>query len=331
MNILIAGVGGFIGSNLAADFLKEGHSVWGIDNFSTGTPCNLDQFEGNEKFTFKECGVETSEFLDFSRDAGVKFDLVFDLACPTGVPNIEYLGEEMLMACSVGIHNALKIASENNAKFLYTSSSEIYGDPEVSVQSESYAGNVDPLGWRANYEEGKRFGETWVSLYSKKYNLDAKIVRLFNVYGPNMSVADFRVIPKFSTQALSGEPITVHGDGLQERTLCYVDDLVSGLKLVIEKGKAGEVYNLGSDKSMTMLELAKEVIKIANSNSEIIFTPRASHDHQSRMPNLEKVKSLGWEQKIGLKEGLEKTLEYFSKKLPVQNKKENLTSSDMLV
>jgi len=317
MNILIAGVGGFIGSNLCNHFLEKGHSVWGVDNFSTGSRSNLDNFTDNKNFSFRECGIETDEFLDFCRNSGVVFDRVFDLACPTGVPNIEILGEEMLMACSVGMHNMLKIASENNAKFLYTSSSEVYGDPEVFPQAEDYTGNVDPIGWRANYEEGKRFGETWVSLYAKKYKLDAKIVRLFNVYGPNMSIVDFRVVPKFATQSLEGEDITVHGDGSQERTLCFVDDLVSGLVTVIEKGEVGEVYNLGGDESMTMLELANKIIDLTKSKSKVIFTPRAKHDHQSRMPNLSKVRSLGWEQKVDLETGLKKTLSYFKDKLSV--------------
>lgn len=315
MNILVAGGAGFIGSNLCTKLIHDGNSVWAVDNFSTGTRSNIDHLRANKKFTFKECGIESVEFVEFCKNANIKFDYVFDLACPTGVPNIETLGEEMLEACSVGIRNILRVAHEHNARFLFTSSSEVYGDPAISPQAEEYTGNVDPIGWRANYEEGKRFGETWVTLFVKKYKLNASIVRLFNVYGPNMALSDFRVVPRFAVQAISGDPLTVHGQGTQERTMCYVDDILHGFMLVMEKGKSGEVYNLGSDQSISMLALAEKIIEATDSKSEIIFTPRATHDHESRMPDLSKIHALGWKQTISLEDGLKKTLEYFKEQL----------------
>ncbi len=321
MNILVAGGGGFIGSNLCAKLLNQGHRVWAIDCFHTGEPSNLESLLDNPNFVFGEVGIETPAFMEFCKNAGVKFDRVYDLACPTGVPNIETLGEEMLDACSTGTKQALIVAREHNARFLLTSSSEIYGDPQMHPQPEHYSGNVDPLGWRANYEEGKRFAETTAALFAKKYGVQATMVRLFNVYGPKMALRDFRVIPRFAVQALKHEPVTVHGDGLQRRTLCYVDDLLEGLELVMENGKPAEVYNLGSDQEITMLKLAQTLIAAANSKSELIFVPRATHDHESRMPVLTKVQSLGWKQKIPLDMGLSLTLEDFKARLAKQTLK----------
>ena len=315
MNILIAGAAGFLGSNLTERLLKDGHKVWAVDNFSTGNKANLESFKDNPNFIFAECGIETEDFLKFCSDQGVKFDQVFDLACPTGVPNIEILGDEMLEACSNGTKNILRIARDHNAKFIFTSSSEVYGEPEVPIQSESYTGNVDPIGWRANYEEGKRFSEALIMHFVRKYDLDARIVRLFNVYGPKMSLEDYRVIPRFVTQALNNQNLTVHGEGLQSRTMCFVDDLGSGLITVINKGSRGEAYNLGSDKSITMLDFAKRIISLTGSKSEIVFVPRAEHDHNSRMPALEKARAVGWDYRVDLDTGLEMTIADFKKRL----------------
>jgi nucleoside-diphosphate-sugar epimerase len=314
MNILVAGAAGFIGSNLCKRLLGEGHTVYAADNFLTGERENIALLSENPHFTFFEGGIETEAFMKFIQGAGVTFDRVYDLACPTGVPNIETLGEEMLVACSDGTRNMLRIAHEHNARFLVTSSSEIYGAPLVSPQSEGYAGNVDPIGWRANYEEGKRFAETWTELYVRKYGLKAVIVRLFNTYGPQMSAADFRVIPRFATQALAGKDLTVHGEGAQTRTLCYIDDTLAGICLAMEKGEAGEAYNIGGDEPITMRSLAELIIDASGTSSVLTFTPRAAHDHESRMPLLEKIRALGWKQTIGLEEGIAHTLVYFKNK-----------------
>ena len=327
MNILIAGAAGFIGSNLSDKLLKDGHKVWAVDNFTTGKSENLESFKDNKNFIFAECGVETEDFLKFCSDQRVKFDQIFDLACPTGVPNIEILGDEMLEACSNGTKNILRVAHEPNARFLFTSSSEIYGEPEVPVQSENYTGNVDPIGWRANYEEGKRFSETLIMHAVRKHKLNARIVRLFNVYGPNMALGDFRVIPTFITQALVNKPLTVHGAGTQIRTMCFVDDLINGLILVMEKGIAGEAYNLGSDKAISMLDLAKEIILATESESDITFIPRAEHDHNSRMPVLDKVRALGWDYKVDLRTGLGITIDNFRKRITAYDVKYSIDES----
>ena len=197
--------------------------------------------------------------------------------------------------------------SITKAKLLFTSSSEVYGDPQVFPQTESYTGNVDPIGIRSPYEEGKRFSESLIQMYVRKYNVDAKIVRVFNTYGPSMSSNETRVVAKFLSQALQGKLLTVEGKGLQTRTFCYIDDLVNGLLMIIKKGKKGEVYNLGSDKEVRIIDLAKLIVKVTDSKSKISFVERPSHDHKRRHPSLEKVKKLGWKQKTTLKNGLQKT------------------------
>ncbi|HEX5429898.1 MAG TPA: NAD-dependent epimerase/dehydratase family protein [Patescibacteria group bacterium] len=315
MKVLVTGGAGFIGSSLCERLLNEGNQVWVVDNLTTGHEYNLNKFRDNPNFVFKICGVETQEFLDFCASSKVKFDRVYDLACPTGVPNIDTMGDEMLIACSIGVWNVMKVAVESGADFLHTSSSEIYGEPLISPQAETYTGNVDPVGPRANYEEGKRFAETLIDRYVKIRGLRGRIVRLFNVYGPNMGLSDTRVIPRFAKQALMQLPLTVQGDGAQMRTLCYIDDILDGFELVISKGKIGEIYNLGSDQDITIRELAQKIISLIESRSEIISIPRPEHDHSSRMPVLNKINGLGWKQKINLEEGLNLTLSAFEARL----------------
>jgi nucleoside-diphosphate-sugar epimerase len=315
MNILIAGGAGFIGSNLSKRLLEEGHKVFVVDNLLTGTIENIESLKENKNFKFLKCGIEEEAFLKFCDELGNKFDRVYDLACPTGVPNIEILGEEMLTACSVGTWNVLKVAKKADADMLFTSSSEIYGEPLVTPQDEKYTGNVETMGPRSNYEEGKRFSETLVAHFVKKYGVRARTVRLFNAYGPNMSLDDTRVIPRFNIQAISNVPLTVQGDGSQSRTLCFVSDILDGFEAVITKGKPGAVYNLGSDNLITVKEFAELVINLTESRSEISYVPRPHHDHSSRMPVLDKVRSLGWNNKVPLRTGLSVTLEDFRKRL----------------
>lgn len=315
MRILITGAAGFLGTNLANFLLGEGHTVLAVDNFSTGSRDNLALLEKfGENFEFHEWDVTTPEFLRYFSNPELGIDRVYHLACPTGVPNIQTLGEEMVDACSVGTKQVLEVARVHKARILFTSSSEVYGQPKVTPQQENYTGNVDPLGDRASYEEGKRFSETLVRLFVKKYAVQATIVRLFNVYGPYMSLVDDRVVPRFMVQALSNQPLTVQGDGSQKRTMCYVDDLIAGLMLVIEQGQPGEAYNLGSDQELNMLQLAEKVRDLVGSQSEIIHVPRPHHDHNSRMPVLDKMSALGWSQKVSLDEGLAKTLENFKER-----------------
>ncbi len=315
MKILIAGGAGFLGSNLTSYLLYKGNDVTVVDNLITGVKENLFPFENNPKFKFYEMGVETEEFLkEFLLSDTHSFDYVYDLACPTGVPNIQILGEEMIDACTTGTKNVLRVAHKHNAKFLLTSSSEVYGDPEVFPQKEDYTGNVHPQAWRSSYEEGKRMAETIVSLFVTKYKLSAKTVRLFNVYGPNMSLVDQRVIPRFVQQALTNEPLTVHENNAL-RTMCYVSDIVHGLETVIEKGEPGGIYNLGSDQELSMTDLAKKVIEVIGSKSNLILVPGMQVDHKRRMPDLTRIKSLGWDYKISLEDGLKLTTENFKARI----------------
>lgn len=315
MNILITGAAGFLGSNLSDRLLAEGHKVWGVDNFLTGSTENIEHLKTNPNFAFLECGIEDKAFTTFCENVGVKFDRIYNLACATGVPNIQILSDEMLLACSIGTRNVLEVAKEHGAKFLLTSSSEIYGEPLITPQGEDYTGNVDTLGIRANYEEGKRFSETLVAHYARKYGVQAVMVRLFNAYGPNMAIRDQRVIPRFVTQAIKGEPLTVQGDGSQRRTLCFVTDILDGFEAVITQGVPGQAYNLGSDQEVTIKQFANKVLELSGSKSELSYVERPSHDHSARMPILDKIHALGWSQKVDLDTGLSQTIENFRTRL----------------
>lgn len=304
--ILVTGGAGLIGINLCKKLLSQGHRVIAVDNLVTSSGENLKPLLRNPKFKFiKHDIVKKISNFQFSIS---NFQYIYHLACPTGIPNLTKLAEEMLLVCSVGTRNVLEIAKKTKAKLLFTSSSEVYGDPKVFPQTEDYTGNVDPVGIRSPYEEGKRFSESLVQMYVRKYNVDAKIVRVFNTYGPYMASDDSRVIPRFLRQAMSNSPLTVEGKGLQTRTFCYVDDLIDGLLLVMKKGKKGEVYNLGSDKEVRIIDLAKLIIKVTGSKSKIAFVERPTHDHKRRLPSLKKVEKLGWKKKTGLEEGLKKIL-----------------------
>ncbi len=315
MKILITGGAGFVGSNLTAYFLENGHEVTVVDNLITGRQANVDLFFKNDNYKFFNCWIESDKFKKLFTGTKGNFDRIYHLACPTGVPNIEKLGDEMLAACSQGTLNVLNLAIKTGAKFLFTSSSEIYGQPEIFPQKENYTGNVDTLGARANYEEGKRFSETLVQRFVKAHGLDGRIVRFFNIYGPNMSVEDDRVFPRLATQALTKKPLTVQGDGSHRRTFCYISDIVKGLDLVMEKGEVGKAYNLGSDQEIAILDFAKLIIELTESTSEILFVERPKHDHNSRCPDLREVVTLGWENKITLPEGLRLSLDYFKAEL----------------
>lgn len=315
LKALVTGGAGFLGSNLCADLLKKGYEVVVVDNFLTGSRENIDKLKTSPQFTFFEMCIASREYQEtFNGNKKWKFDEVYHLGCPTGVPNIEKLGEEMMDVSSIGTKNVLQTALESGARLVFTSSSEIYGDPQISPQSEEYTGNVNPQGPRANYEEGKRFSETLVQLYVNKYGLNARTLRLFNVYGPNLNVSDTRAVPVFVQKALKNEPLPVHGDGSHIRTMCYVSDLVNGLQLVVKNGVSGEIYNIGSDEQITIGELAKKIIKIAGSKSVVKFTDGFAHDHKSRMPDLEKIYGIGWKRNVGLEEGLLKTIEYFKQR-----------------
>jgi nucleoside-diphosphate-sugar epimerase len=317
MNILITGGAGFIGSNLVSRFLADGHDVYVADSLITGSTEHVSQNRDNPHFHFFEVAIENPEFLEAFLH--IKLDRIYNLACPTGPPNIKILGEEMTDACSIGLKNTLKLAKETGAKYVYTSSAEIYGKPLRYPQAEEDLGLVDPQGWRANYEEGKRFGETLVAMFVDKYDVNARTVRFFNAYGPGMSLSDTRVAPRFIRQALLNEDITVQGDGMQNRTMCYVDDSINGLITAMEKGEKRGIYNVGGATESTIIEFADLVIKLTGSNSKIIHVERPSHDSDKRIPDTTKIQSLGWAQTIELEEGTRRMIEDFRTRMITQN------------
>ncbi len=306
---LVTGAAGFLGSNLSRKLLADGYRVYGVDNFVTGKRENILALAGNEKFTFLELDVTGNEFLE--KFINVPVTHVFHLACPTGVPNIKILGEEMLRTCSTGTVNALEIAKKHGALALFTSSAEVYGDPKESPQREEYTGNVSPVGPRSAYEEGKRFAESLFKMYADKYALEAKIVRVFNTYGPGMSLTDERVIPHFLKCIVEGKPLRIYGDGKQTRTHIFVDDLLAGLVAVMEKGKRGEAYNIGGDKETSIKELAELILKITGSQVGVDYQPHFIEDHMSRLPSTEKVRALGWTKTVSLEEGLGRMIPHY--------------------
>src|SRR3990170_1892735 len=299
MKILVTGGGGFVGADLFKVLLYEGHEVVAVDNFITGSRKNISDLKSYPKFTFIKHDITKPWPKNFELRTS-NFELIYHLACPTGVDNLIPLAEEMLLTCSIGTRNVLELARKTKAKVLLTSSSEVYGDPQVSPQKEDYTGNVDPTGLRSPYEEGKRFTESLTLMYVRKHNVDAKIARVFNTYGPKMSQKDTRVIPQFLRQALANQPLTIHGQGLQTRTHCYSDDLVEGVILVIANGQQGQVYNVGGDQQISVIDLAKMIVAQSRSKSQLKFTRRPAHDHQSRQPDLTKIKNLGWRPKVNL-------------------------------
>jgi len=307
--VLVTGAAGFIGSNLTRTLLAKGEKVIGLDNFITGQPAHIKKLQQFPNFTFfKHDIVKPIKKLTTNV---YRLTSIYHLACPTGVPNLTPLGEEMLLTSSVGTHNILELAKVHSAKVIFTSSSEVYGNPLVSPQKEEYTGNVDPTGIRSTYEEGKRFAESLIMLYVRKYKLNATIARVFNVYGPGMAPSETRVIPRMIIQAIKDEPIPVQGDGSQTRTFCYVDDMVKGVILLMEKGRSGEVYNLGSDQEITMMDLATQIKKTTRTTARVSRILRPSHDHNSRHPDLAKITKLGWKQTVDLEEGLQRTIQYF--------------------
>lgn len=306
MKALVTGGAGLIGSHLTKKLLSLGYEVVAVDNFSTGSKENIQEFLNNPKFTFIRHDI-TRPLPKSISNKPKAIGEIYHLACPTGVPNIKTLGEEMLLTSSLGTKNVLELGKLTGSKVIFTSSSEVYGDPEVSPQKETYTGNVDPIGFRSPYEEGKRFSETLSYLYYQKYKLPVKIVRLFNTYGPTKT-KDTRVVSQFLRQALSSSPLTIFGTGKQTRTFCYVSDTVEELILVMKKGKDGEVYNLGSDKEITISDLASLIKRLTKSKSKIKFISSPFPDHKRRLPDLTKITKLGWRQKISLAEGLKRTM-----------------------
>jgi nucleoside-diphosphate-sugar epimerase len=294
VRILITGGTGFIGSNLCQK-LSADNEVFCIDNNITGNPDNI-----------KNLNVEFIEH-DVTKPIDIQCNRIYHLASPASPVAYQNLGVETMLANSIGTLNMLKLAQKNQARLLFASTSEVYGDPKQHPQSENYWGNVNPIGPRSMYDESKRFGEALIMCYPYQ---EKRIARIFNTYGPFMKKDDGRVITNFINQALTNTPITVYGSGKQTRSCCYIDDMIDGLITVMESDYTKPV-NIGNPEEVTILELAKKIKQMTNSNSEISFAPLPQDDPVRRKPDITVAKTLGWEPKIPLNEGLQKTITYF--------------------
>lgn len=309
---VVTGGAGFIGSHLCQALINKGYKVICIDNLITGNKENISDLTASSHFEFIEQDVTTS----IHNISGI--DYLFHLASPAS-PNKKSkksymnLPIETLLVNSLGTYQLLELAKAKSARFLYASSSEVYGDPEVSPQSEDYFGNVNPNGIRSVYDEGKRFGEAITMAYVRKFNLDARIVRIFNTYGPKMQKDDGRVVSNFINQAIQNDPLTVYGDGTQTRSFCYVSDMVDGLqKAMFTQNSKGEVFNLGNPDERTITELATIIKNMLSSSSEIVHEEALEDDPKRRKPNIDKAKDkLHWEPKIKLEDGLKEAIQYF--------------------
>lgn len=309
LRILVTGGAGFLGSHLCDRFLAEGHTVVAMDNFITGSPDNIAHLMGNERFTFIKHNVYNYIYVDGPLDAVLHF------ASPAS-PN-DYLEHPIptLKVGSLGTLNTLGLAKAKGARYVLASTSEVYGDPDVNPQPETYWGNVNPIGPRGVYDEAKRFAEAMVMAYHRYHGVETRIVRIFNTYGPRMRLNDGRVVPNFIAQALRGEPLTVYMGGKQTRSFQYVSDLVEGIYRLLLSDEVLPV-NIGNPREMTILEFAEAVVELTKSGSEIHFvTPtdeRIKDDPKQRRPDITKAREvLGWEPKVNLADGLAKTIEYF--------------------
>jgi len=302
---VVSGGAGFIGSHLCDFLLAKGNKVICIDNFVTGSRKNIAHLEGNKNFSLLEADI-TQEF-----EVKEKVDEVYNLSSPASPVDFPKIPIEILLVNSIGTKNLLELAAKNKARFLEASTSEVYGDPLEHPQKETYWGNVNCTGVRSCYDEGKRFSEAIVMAFWRKKNLQTKIARIFNTYGPRMRAEDGRVIPNFINQALRGEPITVYGNGKQTRSFCFVSDLVEGLFKLMQSSFSDPV-NLGNPNEMNMLELAEKVKAFTGSKSEISFKPLPVDDPAKRRPDISRAKKeLGWEPKVSFEEGLKKTIDFF--------------------
>ncbi len=305
---LVAGGAGFLGSHLCAALLARGTTVVCVDNLLTGRKVNIAQLELNPAFSFVKHDITRP--LP-TKVASQKYDLVVSMASPASIPKYEQYAVETLMVGSLGVKHLLDLAQRDNARFLHTSTSEVYGEPQVSPQPESYWGNVNSYGPRAMYDEAKRFAEALIWVYKHQYGVDTALVRIFNTYGPHMDPADGRVVSNFIVQALAGVPITVYGDGKQTRSFCYVSDQIAGLLQLIDSGQEGPI-NIGNPGEFTLLELAQKVIAQTDSASQLVFQSARPDDPTQRKPDIAKAqKLLGWKPVVALDEGLAKTIEYF--------------------
>ncbi len=318
MRILITGAAGFLGSHLCDRLLSDGHEVIGLDNFITGSRDNIAHLMGNERFIFYRHDVSNYIFVPGPIDAVLHFA---SPASPNPLSPLAYfnLPIQTMKAGALGTHNSLGVAKAFGARFLLASTSEIYGDPVVHPQVETYAGNVDPIGPRAVYDEAKRFAESLTMAYHRQHGVDTRIARIFNTYGPRMDLEDGRALPNFLKQALLGQPLTLYGDGQQTRSFCYVDDLIDGIVRLLMSDEHLPV-NIGNPNEMTLAEFADSINAIVDNKAGITFVPdaRSARDPQRRQPDITRARQiLGWEPKVGLGDGLRKTIPYFKQKLAI--------------
>jgi UDP-glucuronate decarboxylase len=305
MRILITGGAGFIGSHLTERLLREGHEVVAIDNFFTGSRDNVKKFLDNKNYEI----IRHDVTVPFSAEV----DMIFNLACPASPVHYQRFPVQTLKTSLLGSINMLELAREKDARIIQASTSEVYGDPNISPQVETYWGNVNPIGIRACYDEGKRASEALFFDYYRQFKVDIKVARIFNTYGPNMALNDGRVVSNFLVQALQNIPITMYGDGLQTRSFCFVSDLVDGLfKLAFSDQEIQGPINLGNPKEFTMLQLAELIIELTGSNSKIEFKPLPSDDPKQRKPDISKAQQeLSWNPTIELRDGIQSSVEYF--------------------
>jgi dTDP-glucose 4,6-dehydratase len=308
--IVITGAAGFIGSHLAETLLDRGHSVVGIDNLLTGDTANIAHL-ANRDFTFIKHDVTNYIYIEGP------VDFVLHWASPASPIDYLELPIPTLKVGALGTHKALGLAKAKGAKFLIASTSEVYGDPLEHPQKESYWGNVNPIGPRGVYDEAKRFAEAMTVAYHRYHGVDAKIVRIFNTYGPRMRVNDGRAVPAFMSQALRNEDVTIFGDGTQTRSFCYVSDLVEGI-IKLMHSNTNDPVNIGNPHEMTIEEIAKTIVRMTGSSSKLVYRPLPTDDPKVRQPDITRARTLlGWEPKVTLEQGLTSTIAYFRQKLGV--------------
>jgi dTDP-glucose 4,6-dehydratase len=306
---VVTGAAGFLGSHLVDLLIARGHQVVGIDNLVTGSVENIGHLAGHQAFRFIQQDVTEFLFLEGP------VDYVWHFASPASPVDYAELPIQTLKVGSLGTHKALGLAKHKEARFLLASTSEVYGDPLVHPQPEDYWGNVNPIGPRGCYDEAKRFAEALTMAYHREHGLETRIVRIFNTYGPRMRWNDGRVVPAFISQALRGKPLTVFGDGLQTRSFCYCSDLVEGIHRLM-MSKSTEPVNIGNPGEMTMIEFAREILRLTRSKSRIIFKPLPEDDPRQRRPDIARArKLLRWEPEIMLAEGVDKTIRFFREKI----------------
>ena len=305
MRILVTGGAGFIGSHLCERLLGEGHEVVCLDNFFTGSKKNIHHLLDNHNFELVRHDITEPILLEVDR--------IFNLACPASPVHYQYNPVKTVKTSVMGTINMLGLAKRVRARILQASTSEVYGDPQIHPQTEDYWGNVNPIGIRSCYDEGKRVAETLMMDYHRQNSVDIRIIRIFNTYGPKMAEHDGRVVSNFITQALRGEDITVYGDGSQTRSFCYVSDLVEGIvRMMACEGFIGPV-NLGNPTETTILEFAERIISLTGSSSKIIFKPLPADDPKQRQPDITLAgEKFGWKPAVPVEEGLKKTIAYFS-------------------